>query len=361
MKSLLLCGIILISFATFSQTDQEKKDAIKIAQKAIKLMDDGEIKKSIKMLKEAIKLDGTNFNFPYEIGLAYYKLENYKKSIEYLTETLSYDDITDQCYTMLGNAYDMNGDPDRAIEIYDDGLKVFPRSGRLYYEKGVVERSRDNLDVALGYWTKGIFVRPTYASNYYMAAHIYCSNTEEEIWGMLYGEIMMNIERTTGRTNELSKLLYDTYNSAISISGDEASVSFSQEMSMSLPGEGEEMKLPFQMHYEMTTSLSVAAVMNGGDLSIADINQMRTTFIETWFEQETHKQYPNFLFNFHKKLMDLGYFECYNYWVLMKGNESEFESWVAEHDSEFEEFIKWFKDHPLAIDDKNSFHHSQYD
>ena len=62
--------ILLISFGlnSFGQTNDDKVKAYDIAIKAIKIMDNGEIDKSIEMLKKSQKLDSKNYNYPYEKG-----------------------------------------------------------------------------------------------------------------------------------------------------------------------------------------------------------------------------------------------------------------------------------------------------
>ena len=75
------------------------------------------------------------------------------------------------------------------------------------------------------YFEKGIEVNPMFASNYFRAAKIYC-NSSEEVWGMIYGEIFINLERTNDRTFKISKLLFDTYKSEITFTSETATLVF---------------------------------------------------------------------------------------------------------------------------------------
>src|SRR5690606_10686824 len=109
--------------------------------------------------------------------------------------------------------------PQKAIQVYEDGLKKFPLSGKLYLERGTMELKREDLDAALKYYEMGIKVDPNFPSNYYWASRIY-SYTTETVWTLIYGELFMNLERNTKRTAEISKLLYDTYVESIQIDSD---------------------------------------------------------------------------------------------------------------------------------------------
>tara|TARA_B100000809_G_scaffold24336_1_gene21278 strand:- start:1350 stop:1640 length:291 start_codon:yes stop_codon:yes gene_type:complete len=89
--------ILFISFGlnSFGQTSDDKSEAYDIAKEAIKIMDNGEIEKSIEMLKKAHKLDPENYLYPYEIGYAYLLQKDYKNAIKTLKPVLKYQDNND--------------------------------------------------------------------------------------------------------------------------------------------------------------------------------------------------------------------------------------------------------------------------
>ena len=93
--------------------------------------------------------------------------------------------------------------------------------------------------------------------NYYRAARIYCV-TNEELWGMLYGEIFMNLERGSNRTAEISKLLYDTYKREIKFTSDTSySVSFASSIIVEINDKAS-LSLPYgAMVYEPTLLFSI--------------------------------------------------------------------------------------------------------
>ncbi len=82
LAKLLTVLFIAITTTNIQAQSQEDKDkAIEIALEAIKIMDNGEYKKSIGMLEKSMKLDPENYNYPYEIGLAYVYQKDYKNAI----------------------------------------------------------------------------------------------------------------------------------------------------------------------------------------------------------------------------------------------------------------------------------------
>lgn len=350
---LLITGQIL-----YGQTNKEK--ALAKGQEAIKLMDNGQVDESIKLLKEAQKLDPDRLDYPYELAYAYYLKEDYKGAIKTLEPNIKHKEVSERFFQLLGNSYSMLGNYSKAFEIYDVGLKKFPKSGMMYLEKGNVHFGKKEYDKALPYYEKGIEVDPKFSSNYYRATILYCNSTEE-VWGMIYGEIFMNLERNSKRTAEISKLLYDTYKSEIKFTSDTSfSVSFSQNVSINANNlkDPSKMKLPFGIGvYEPTLMFSI---LGEKTINMETLNNIRSTFIDNYLKNGHDKTYPNVLFSYQKKVKDAGHIEAYNHWILMKGDEDGFEKWHSENKEKWENFVKWFTDNGLKIDEKNKFFREQY-
>ena len=356
-------GLILLITAgqmVYGQTTNKEK-ALDKGKEAIQLMDNGKIDESIKLLKEAQKLDPDNIIYPYELAYAHYLKEDYKEVIKISEKIVNRKDVTERVFQLLGNSYDMIGKSDKAFEVYDAGLKKFPKSGMMYLEKGNVHWEKKEYDKALSYYEKGIEVDPKFSSNYYRAAKIYCNSTEE-VWGMIYGEIFMNLERNSGRTAEISKLLYDTYKSEIKFTSDTSfSVSFSQNISISandMKKSTGKMKLPFGIGvYEPTLMFSI---LGEKTININTLSNIRSTFIDNYFKNGHEKTYPNVLFSYQKKVKDAGHIDAYNHWILMKGDENGFGEWHSENEEKWDNFVKWFTDNGLKIDETNKFFRGQY-
>jgi tetratricopeptide (TPR) repeat protein len=360
MKTLKKIVALVICFTVFEalgQTDKEK--ALLKGQEAIKLMDDGKTDESISLLKEAQKLDPERFDYPYEMAYAHFLKEDYKETIKILEKNIDHKDVTERLFQLLGNTYDITGKSDKAFEVYDAGLHKFPNSGMIYLEKGNVYWGKKEYAKALPFYEKGIELDPAFPSNYYRAARIYCSSTEE-VWGMIYGEIFINLERNSKRTAEISKLLYDTYKSEIKFVNDTSmTVSFCQQMSMNVNdlSDPKNIKLPFCMIYEPTLLIPIAFEKT---VDINSLDRIRKGFVENYFKMGHNKTHPNILFDYQDKLLKAGHLEAYNHWLLLKGDEEGFEKWQQGNKEKWEGFIKWFSDNKLKPNASNKFYSGQY-
>jgi tetratricopeptide (TPR) repeat protein len=352
--------VLLIAPNVFCQTNKELALAKK--RKAIELMDNGSPDESIILLEEAKKLDPDTYLYDYEIGYAYTDKKDYPKALEIYKKIIKYKDANDQCYQMLGNSYDYNNDPKSALKTYDKGLKKFPNSGRLYLEKGNVYLNQKKYSEALPFYEQGIKIDPAFPSNYYRATLLLC-NSDEEVWGMIYGEIFLNLEPDTKRSEEISKLLFETYKSQIKFSSDTSfTVSFSKNANINMSINDlkhiDNFKLPFgSMIYEPTLMLSIVGEKK---TDLNSLDRIRTKFVANYYDKKYNLKYPNVLFDFQKKLIELGYFQSYNYWLLSSGDPDNFNLWIENNKESWDKFVGWFNSARLSISQDNKFSRDQY-
>lgn len=363
LKSIKLFGLLSFLFIGTSAFAQSKEEKAKtIGWKAIELMDQGKLDESIKLLKEAKKLDPKNYDWPYEIALAYYMKGEYSKTIKILEKLKKHENVTERLFQLLGNAYDVNGKPEKAFKAYNEGLELFPNSGMIYLEKGNVYYGRGMKDEALPFYEKGIEVDPTFPSNYYRATLIHL-NSKDAVWGMIYGEIFMNLESGSKRTAEISELLYETYRNRIRIKNDtSAEITFSTNVVIELNMEDlkdfSKFKMPFGlMAYEPTMLLAVIGIQS---INLNSLDTIRSKFLDQYYQFGHNKTYPNVLFEYQKKVKEAGHMEAYNHWILMKGDPAAFEKWQTANKAKWESFEAWFDDNRLVLDEEHKFYRKQY-
>ncbi|GAB3582421.1 tetratricopeptide repeat protein [Hymenobacter daeguensis] len=358
-KRLRFAGLALAlstSLASLGQT--AKQDAETKGLNAIRLMDEGKLDEAIGLLQEAHKLDPARSAYPYELGLAYYQQKKYAQALEMLEPLIKLSDASDRTFELLGNAYDSNGNSPQAIEVYEAGMRKFPTSGRLPLELGIVYMGRKDFDKAIGYFERGIRIAPEFSSNYYWASKLFC-NSSEEVWGMIYGELFINLEPNSQRTFEISKLLYDTYKSEIKFAGaDTVEVSFSKS-NVIVPVKGQKLKLPYGgMVYEPVMLMSVIGE-KGVDLNALD--RIRTNFVENYYRLPASKNIPNVMFDYQRQIKQAGHLEAYNHWLLLAGDEAGFSQWEKDNPEKWKAFLQWFKNNQLKLDARHQFYRAQYE
>ena len=347
MKNSILSLVLFLLPFLYTFAQQEESKAFEVVQNAVQLMDDGHVDESIKLLKEILNTTPNCYICKYELAYAYTLKQDYREVVNILKKLEKHKEATDLLYQMLGNAYDYMGNSNNAMKTYKRGLKKFKNSGRLYLEQGVVQMGKNEYDKALDYFKKGIEVEPMFPSNYYWTARLFC-NSDEEVWGMIYGEIFMNLERNTRRTSEISKLLYDTYESEIQITDNAISVSFSKNNTIYFnPKDIISLKIPFGIGIYEPTLLS--SIVSEKTININTLDSIRTRFVDLYFENSNQEKYPNILFNYQKQVKDAGHLSAYNHWILMQGDNTAFEEWHTDNEEKWDNFVDWFIQNPMKI------------
>jgi tetratricopeptide (TPR) repeat protein len=352
IKIALTC--LLLALCCSVSHAQDKDKANDLVKKAIDLEDAGKYDDALPLLEQAVAADGVDYSYTYELGYCYYAKKDYEKALSIMKKVPALNSAKDDAYQMLGNLYDITGDSVKALKTYSDGLKKFPHSGRLYLETANVYFNREQYGKAMPYYEKGIAAEPSYPSNYYRAAQLYLSS-DNAAWGMIYGELFMNLERNTDRTAQMSKWLYDAYKQRIIIhSKDSMEVNFCRNMVMGLDDlkRKDNIRLPFCMIYEPTMLLALVAETAINTESMCNI---RKNFLKIYYEQKFDVQYPNVLFDYQKNVTDQGQADAYHHWILMKGDEAAFSQWQNGHMNEWNTFIQWFSGNKIKITNENKW------
>jgi tetratricopeptide (TPR) repeat protein len=346
---LLICAVGVN--ATYAQSNKEL--ALSKAREAIKIEDEqGRFDDALKLLIEAEQLDPENYNYPFEQAYTYTQKKEYKKAADILERLLKHKDVTGQIYSALGNNYDYLGDREKAMQTYEAGLTKFPKSAYLFVELGNMALIAGDGNKAVSYYEKGIAADPNYAATYYRAAKLFCTSSTEKVWGMIYGEIFMNLDRNSARTSEISKLLFDTYKSQITFPSDgKVALSFSKNINMTVD-QLTSGKMPLPMVYEAAMAVGSATEKS---IDIDALNRIRTVALTYYVSMDSKSPLKNLLFDYQRTINEAGHLEAYNYWILSQGDKEKFAVWQTGNKDKWEAFVTWFTANPLKVSEQNKF------
>jgi tetratricopeptide (TPR) repeat protein len=265
-------------------------------------------------------------------------------------------------YQLLGNSYDHAKQSKKAIETYDEGIKRFPDYPNLYYEKGVAYTTQKEYNKALASFEGAIIANPKYPSPYYASAAIFALSTEK-VWAVIYGEIFINLERNSPRTEAMSKLLYETYRAGIQVKNDTSmTISFTKNYNIvitdSTISDKEGIKLPFAA-IAFEGSLLVSSFMEK-NIDMDALDRIRSRFIDHYYEKGLNEKYPVILFDYQKQIKDAGHFEAYNHWLFLAADEQAFTNWRNQNEEKWKAFVTWYKENPMQLNKDNFFHATKY-
>lgn len=349
-KTFLILFFIFLSLNIYAQTKTFKCEKV---YDAVKLIDSEKYKEAITILRECEKIDPKEYTYPYEIALAYTYNKEYDKAVSELQKIKNYDEISANYYQLLGNNFDYMNKPELAISTYDEGLKKFPNAGSLYLEKGIIYESEKPIE-AIKTYEKGIEADPMYPSNYYRVAKIYL-RTNDRLSGLMYGEIFMNLERSTKRTQEMSELLYNGYKKSIIFnSKNEQKTEFCPSV-IDIDIYQKNNTLPLCSNFAFSFLL---AMTNYYEFDYSNFMQMRKIFLKEYLKISLKvKNKPNVLLNYFKTMDDNKVFNAYNHYLFQIVNKEDFAEWQAKNKDEYVIFEDWYTitKNQLKIDSKNVY------
>lgn len=340
--------LLALAFNLTAQSDADREKAAKLGREAIGLMDEGKYEESLVLLREGQQLDPENPFYPYEIGFAYYLQKDYSSALKVMKKAVKSGKTAPQMYSIMGNIYDYTGKQKKAVKTYEEGIERYPETAIFHVELGILEFRREEYDLAAAYWEAGIRADPNYASNYFHLASLF-SNTEEHLWTVLYGEMFLNLEPNTKRTEAISEVVYNGYRSAIKLEGDSARVDFVRNMTMTI-SDLTNLKLPAPMVFGTTMALATTVVNGEDDVNCTTLHKLRSGFLQSWHAEGHDEKYPNAVIERMKTIEEAGHLEAYNHWLVSMGDPVGWEFWVDSHKEEFSAFADWFNENGATVE-----------
>lgn len=353
----LFCINILAWQNVHAQNDKERAQNLLI--KATELIQAKNLDSALHVLQNACSLAPKTALYHYELGYVCFLKKDYDKAIEHLKKAAECSDASDKCYQLLGTTYLQINNPAASLDIYKKGIKKFPQSPRLYAELGVVAAKDQKHEEAVRLWEQGIASGTDYPDNYYhLATHF--ARTEDRIWAILYAETFMNLEQNSPRTDTTSRILFTAYQQSVFGESGDLNIDFALPVEIDMK---KSFKFPFSTVYEAVMNIVAPnAVGKETKASIVVINRLREHFLNNWYESGKYKNYPNYLFDFQKELKDRGFLACYDYWLFMGAQTEEFQAWYGKEENRvrFEDFIAWFAQYPLKIENDTTILRTNY-
>ena len=322
MKKLFIVFFLLFAFQAFSQTEDPKT----LHETAKTFMRSGDFDNAIVVLNRALQMDKNNLELQKDLVMTYYLKRDYAKAVEGVKELIDRDDVDVVTFQIAGNVYKALEQPKEADKVYKKGLKKFPKSGPLYSEYGELLWSSKDYS-AITQWEKGIEVDPGYSGNYYNAA-LYYFFTKDKVWGLLYGEIFVNMESLSERGASMKQLLLQGYKEKLFTEVD------------LIKGE-EKNKSEFAKDFLQTMGKQSSLASKG--ITTETLIMIRTRFILDWYAKNAAK-YPFRLFEFQRQLLQEGMFNAYNQWLFGTiENLTAYDNWTKTNAEEYNSFIAFQK------------------
>lgn len=302
----------------FAQTTQDPEV---LHETARSFMRQGDFENALLVLAKAIQQKPDDIDLLKDQAFVLYLKRDFAGSIDSSKKIIARPDADVQSYQILGLAYKEIAEYKESDKMYKEAIKRFPKSGALYSEYGELLTTNNNAALAIKQWEKGIESDPNYSGNYYNAAKYYAQKGNI-IWGLLYGEIFVNIESLSKRTEEIKNILYGGYKKL-----------FTQPAALTA---AKTTGTPFEKIVALNLS-KLTNLMNT-EVTPESLTQLRTRFILSWYNS-SGRQYPFRLFEHFRSMLQEGYFEAYNQWLIGAiADTQKYQQWTLNHPDDVKVF-----------------------
>lgn len=318
-RALIVVGLLVTCTSLHAQ-----QDAKTLHETARTYMKQADYANAVLVLKNALQQAPNDLEILKDLAFTYYLQKDYPKALAIAKPFPDRTDADVQSYQILGLIFKATDERKDCEKMYRQALKKFPRSGVLYDEYGEVLGTTDGSD-AIKYWEKGIETDPNCSGNYYNACKYYYIKNEKA-WSLIYGEMFVNLESYSRRTDEIKDVLAEDYKQLFA----------NTEQQKKLAGKNAFIDAYLQVNYDQSDAIAQG-------ITPGSLTALRAKFITEWFDKQAAK-FPMRLFEYHRQLIKEGLFDAYNQWVFGDTrNLPSAHTWVAAHTDEYNRFINFQK------------------
>ncbi len=165
MKYFLLSVSVLLSNFLFAQHKEQAEAAV---ARGIPYHDKGDYEGAIKRYDSALKMDNDNLLALAEKAYSLLSSDKYDESIECCKKAIKKhpnEEGLKMLYVTYGTDYDYEKKTDKSIEVYEEGLKLFPDFYLLQFNKGISLFSVKRYDESEVCYQRALMLNPNHAGS----------------------------------------------------------------------------------------------------------------------------------------------------------------------------------------------------
>jgi tetratricopeptide (TPR) repeat protein len=226
MKKLLLSASILLTFCTFLYAQKAQKPTLtpkeatpaqeNLIKQGIALHDAKKYDEAIALYQKVLDENPDCVFAMYEMALSYYNKKDFVKTVEISMQGMKYKSKElPLFYGMVANIWDDQGNPEKAIGLYKDGIKILDKEkdsdtylSSLYYNLGVTYFRQKDGAKAKDALKKAVEYNYSYASPHYVLAET-LSAMGYKVPSLLAAARLMATENFSQRTQRASLIFRD--------------------------------------------------------------------------------------------------------------------------------------------------------
>ena len=341
-------ALILLMGVFFSTIGYAQDELRRLIGEGIVLHDKGDYEGAIVKYDAALKLDPVNAEAKYEKSYTLIELKKFQEAIE-LSESLL-NECKDPKYRQLafvnyGNALDYRGEGEKAEAMYNKGIKEFPDSYLLFFNKEISQTGMNKSVEAIESFQQSVTLNPMHASSHNALAR--SQYDKNRIPSILVFFTFLIIEPTGKRAEKNLELLNTLLFKGIS-KEENGNITISID-----PGVLDKKKKNKDDDF---SSAELVLSLMGADNSVADSLGAKTEadrldykmgLLTGMIDEAKKNKDKGFFKRFYIPVMvemkAKGFVKTASYIAMQSAGNSDITEWVKKNNDKVEEFYTWFR------------------
>jgi Tfp pilus assembly protein PilF len=344
-KMILLLMFPLISSILFGQ---QQEDAEKLVQEGVSLEDDGKSDSAISNYLKALELDKDNLMALTEMSYSLLSVGQYDEAIKYCKRAIKThkgDNGLKIVYVSYGNAFDMLKKSVKSIEVYNEGIKLFPEYFQLYYNKGISLTGENKNEDAILCFQKAITLNPDHAASHYAIGKLLFSDNKRVPALLAFCRFLALAPEVT-KSKEGLDYVQKIMKGDVPVN-DKNSVTVHLSPDLNRSGTNDKEQKPNNF-YTTDLILSVSAARNddSSNQTITEIGRFINRFGTVCNSlKETEKDNYGFYWDYYvpyfTEMSDKDLVKTFAYIAFASSEDPAVSDWLKSHKTDVDNFYKW--------------------
>lgn len=346
-KPIVFLAALLISLSAFSQ-NSEKID--KLIDEGVSLHDKGQYSDALKKYDEALVLDPSNKIAFAEKSMTQLAMARYEDVI--LTCQLAIQKLPGQSgssnfYVNYGTALDELKQSEKAISIYNQGLKIFPTSYSLYFNKAITLLRTENKPDAILCLQQTLRNNPEHLKSHRLLG-LLLIESEQRIPSIFANSRFLILEPEGERAATTLTMLQNVMTSNVKKGpGNKITLNIGRNMlsdTTNAAATNENVFTATDLNLTMSAALDYDS-KNKKKTEVENFIRKFNTICETLKETQAknHGFYWEYYAPYFIEMSNKGFIDTFAYLAFASTNKKNVTSWIKTHASEIDDFYKWSK------------------
>lgn len=338
--------ILTFTFPLLSQIafGQQVESADNLVSEGIDLQDAGHPDSAMMKYSLALRLDKDNLLALAEMAYSLLSVEKYNESINYAKRAIKNyprDPVLKTVYVSYGNALDGLGKTAKAIDIYNEGIHLFPQYAGLYFNRGISQNTLHKTEEALLSFQKSATLDPSHAGSHNAIGHLLFNNNN--IASLLAFCRFMVLESGTNRAALNLENIEKIMNAHVS-KKDEGRLSVSVSPDL-IDGKNKGRQNDFSSA-ELMLALSSSVDNDSSNANKTPVEMFALKFsLLCGYLKEADKDGYGFYWDYYVpyfvEMNDKNLVNTFAHIAFTPANTPEITDWLKVHKREIESFYKW--------------------